>query len=216
MSLEYPSVEWHLRRLTGEGVLSGVDSLKDTFSLFLVQCVIILSICRILGLLGSRFNQPQVIFEIIGMALVHQDPAVSLALNIIIAPLSGGILLGPSAIGRNQAYLTKIFPTSSLPLLSVVANLGLVLYLFIVGMELGQSFTTVDASCVSNSAITRSHQFLSNMIEIYFVLQIQNYLQLMRGKLELSHSQEWRFLSHQELESAKQCLTLYRFKSTDQ
>lgn len=50
----------------------------------------------------------------------------------------GGILLGPSAIGRNTHYLTTIFPDKSLELISVVANLGLVLYLFIVGMELGK------------------------------------------------------------------------------
>lgn len=81
MPLEYPSPEWHLRRLTGEGVLSGVDSLKDTFSLFLVQCVIILSICRVLGLLGARFNQPKVIFEIIGTALVDYFSAITPALN---------------------------------------------------------------------------------------------------------------------------------------
>lgn len=52
--------------------------------------------------------------------------------------LPGGILLGPSAIGRNQTYLKTIFPPESLPLISVVANLGLVLYLFVVGMELGE------------------------------------------------------------------------------
>ena len=52
--------------------------------------------------------------------------------------LTGGILLGPSAIGRNKNYLETIFPEKSLPLISVVANLGLVLYLFIVGMELGK------------------------------------------------------------------------------
>ena len=87
--------------------------MADTFGLFLVQVVIILSICRVLGLLGSYLKLPKVIFEIVG-----------------------GILLGPSAIGRNKAYLNAIFPASSLPLLGVVANLGLVLYLFIVGMEL--------------------------------------------------------------------------------
>lgn len=46
--------------------------------------------------------------------------------------------MGPSAIGRNQIYLKTIFPPESLPLISVVANLGLVLYLFVVGMELGE------------------------------------------------------------------------------
>ena len=57
---------WLSRRLTGEGVLSGVSALHDPFSLFLVQCIIILTICRVLGLLGARFQQPKVIFEIIG------------------------------------------------------------------------------------------------------------------------------------------------------
>ena len=119
---------------------------------------------------------------------------MSSALNIFNVHFSGGILLGPSAIGRNQAYLTKIFPTNSLPLLSVVANLGLVLYLFIVGMELGQSPTTVDVSCVhetlivSNNTIARAHQFLSKVIKIYYDLQIRNYWQLMRRKLGLLHS----------------------------
>lgn len=95
------------------GILSGVGPLSDTLNLFLVQAVIILGICRILGLMGSYLGQPKVIFEIIG-----------------------GIILGPSAIGRNKAYLTTIFPTASLGYLGIVANIGLVLYLFIVGLEL--------------------------------------------------------------------------------
>ena len=67
MSLSLSSThEWISRRLTGEGVLSGVDALHDPFSLFLVQCIIILTICRLLGLLGAGLNQPKVIFEIIG------------------------------------------------------------------------------------------------------------------------------------------------------
>ena len=65
--------EWIGRRLTGEGVLSGVNALHDTFSLFLVQCIIILTICRLLGLLAARTNQPKVIFEIIGMILINHN-----------------------------------------------------------------------------------------------------------------------------------------------
>ena len=64
----------HTRRLTGEGVLSGVNALHDPFSLFLVQCIIILSVCRVLGLMGSRFHQPQVIFEIIGTKRIPTIP----------------------------------------------------------------------------------------------------------------------------------------------
>lgn len=46
------------------------------------------------------------------------------------------MLLGPSAIGRNKDYLTRIFPASSLEYLGLVANFGLVLYLFLIGLEL--------------------------------------------------------------------------------
>jgi Kef-type K+ transport system membrane component KefB len=125
------STTWLRRRLTGEGVLSGISPLHDPFNLFMVQCIIILSMCRVLGLLGTRFKQPKVIFEIIG-----------------------GILLGPSAIGRNQNYLDTIFPASSLSLISVVANLGLVLYLFIVGMELDPMLLATHAKKAGAIAIT--------------------------------------------------------------
>ncbi len=69
--------------------------------------------CRVLSLVGAYLRQPRVIFEIIG-----------------------GILLGPSAIGRNKAYLETIFPDKSMGFLSIVANIGLTLYLFLVGLEL--------------------------------------------------------------------------------
>ena len=48
------------------GVLAGGDSLESAISLFMVQAIIILSICRGLGILGAYMKQPQVIFEIIG------------------------------------------------------------------------------------------------------------------------------------------------------
>ncbi|KAI7739588.1 hypothetical protein M8C21_022613, partial [Ambrosia artemisiifolia] len=48
----------------------------------------------------------------------------------------GGVLLGPSALGRNTNYLNTIFPTKSLPVLDTLANLGLLFFLFLVGLEL--------------------------------------------------------------------------------
>ena len=75
---------------------------------------------RALSVLGSFLRQPRVVFEVIG-----------------------GILLGPSAIGRDQGYLSRIFPIASLPFLSLVADFGLVIYLFLVGLELDpQSLAT--------------------------------------------------------------------------
>jgi Kef-type K+ transport system membrane component KefB len=58
--------------------------------------------CRILALAGAYFKQPRVIFEVIG-----------------------GILLGPSAIGRNSEYLQRIFSPNSLGYIGLVANFGI-------------------------------------------------------------------------------------------
>lgn len=44
--------------------------------------------------------------------------------------------MGPSALGRNKAYLNKIFPSWSMPILETVASVGLVFFLFLVGLEL--------------------------------------------------------------------------------
>ena len=54
----------------------------------------------------------------------------------VIAEVIGGILLGPTILGRIPDYMDTIFPSQSLPFLNLVANFGLVLFLFLVGMEL--------------------------------------------------------------------------------
>lgn len=50
--------------------------------------------------------------------------------------LQGGILLGPSAFGRNTKYLNTIFPKRSITVLDTLAQIGLIFFLFMVGMEL--------------------------------------------------------------------------------
>lgn len=55
--------------------------------------------------------------------------------NVILG-WQGGILLGPSALGRNKSYLHAIFPPKSLTVLDTIANLGLLFFLFLVGLEL--------------------------------------------------------------------------------
>mmetsp|Transcript_23797 Transcript_23797/g.32733 ORF Transcript_23797/g.32733 Transcript_23797/m.32733 type:complete len:946 (+) Transcript_23797:23-2860(+) len=102
-----------IRRLSTGGIFSNTPPLEDHLSRFLVQAAIIIGFCRTLSIIGSYLKQPRVIFEIIG-----------------------GILLGPSAIGRDGTYLEQIFPKSSLSYLGLVAEIGLVLYLFLVGLEL--------------------------------------------------------------------------------
>lgn len=68
---------------------------------------------RILHFALSRFRQPRVISEIIG-----------------------GIILGPSVLGRIPGFNDAIFPKESRANLNLLATLGLILFLFIVGVEL--------------------------------------------------------------------------------
>lgn len=48
----------------------------------------------------------------------------------------GGVLLGPSAFGRSKTYLNAVFPPKSLTVLDTLASLGLLFFLFLVGLEL--------------------------------------------------------------------------------
>lgn len=50
--------------------------------------------------------------------------------------LVGGILLGPTAFGRIPGFTEHVFPIPSRPYLSLVANIGLSLFLFLVGLEI--------------------------------------------------------------------------------
>lgn len=54
----------------------------------------------------------------------------------VIAEIIGGIVLGPSIMGHIPHFRNAIFPLASIPLLTLTANIGLVLFLFLVGMEI--------------------------------------------------------------------------------
>jgi len=85
---------------------------KNPIVIFIIQAVIIIVLCRLIHWPLSKIRQPKVIAEVVG-----------------------GIILGPSVMGHIPGFTDAIFPTASIPSLNVVANLGLVLFLFLVGLE---------------------------------------------------------------------------------
>jgi len=96
------------------GIFSGKGLLSSPLALFLVQTTIIVSISRLIHhLFLRRLRQPRVIAEIIG-----------------------GICLGPSLLGTIPHFTETIFPKHSLGTLSLVSNFGLVMYMFMTGLEL--------------------------------------------------------------------------------
>ncbi|EJC98913.1 uncharacterized protein FOMMEDRAFT_113492 [Fomitiporia mediterranea MF3/22] len=110
----------HLHRRAAEqqgGLLSGVDPTQftsaDPIRLWIVQVGIIVLTAQLLSVGLKRLKEPKVISEVLG-----------------------GILLGPTAFGRIPGFTQHIFPAESIPYLSLVANIGLVLFLFLVGLEI--------------------------------------------------------------------------------
>ncbi len=80
---------------------------------FFLALAAILLACRLVGYLARYVGQPQVVGEMIA-----------------------GVLLGPSLLGwiAPQAQ-AALFPKAAMPVLYVVAQIGLVLYMFLVGLD---------------------------------------------------------------------------------
>ncbi|CAL0306920.1 unnamed protein product [Lupinus luteus] len=71
--------------------------------------------------------------------------------------MQGGILLGPSAFGRSEKFLNTVFPKKSLTVLDTLASVGLLFFLFLVGLELdirSIKRTGYKALCIALSGIT--------------------------------------------------------------
>ncbi|KZP07351.1 cation/H+ exchanger [Athelia psychrophila] len=99
------------------GLFSGDNPSKynatDPLQLWVIQVVIIVVFTQALGLLLGRIRQPRVIAEVIG-----------------------GVFLGPSVLGRIPGFTARIFPDAGAPFLSLTSTIGLVLFLFLVGLEI--------------------------------------------------------------------------------
>ncbi|KAM7195216.1 putative K(+)/H(+) antiporter [Naviculisporaceae sp. PSN 640] len=98
------------------GILEGANPTEYTPSnpviLFIVQAGIVIIFCQLLHYPLRLLNQPRVIAEVIG-----------------------GIILGPSVMMRIPGFQQAIFPPESMPVFANVANVGLIIFLFLVALE---------------------------------------------------------------------------------
>jgi Kef-type K+ transport system membrane component KefB/nucleotide-binding universal stress UspA family protein len=88
--------------------------IHSPLSLFIVQAALIIALSRVVGLVTAALGQPMVIAEVVA-----------------------GILLGPSLLGIiSPGTMSTIFPASSMPLLGMMSQVGLLLFMFLIGLEL--------------------------------------------------------------------------------
>ena len=91
-----------------------LKTISSPLAVFIFQLLIILITVRVVGGLFKKIGQPAVIGEMVA-----------------------GIILGPSLLGAAfPAFSAFVFPKESLPHLSFVAQVGLILFMFVIGMEL--------------------------------------------------------------------------------
>lgn len=80
----------------------------------LLDLAVIVVLARLLGAVARRFDQPPVIGELLA-----------------------GILLGPTLFG--EGFAAALFPTDVRPFLAALANVGVAMFMFMVGLELEQT-----------------------------------------------------------------------------
>lgn len=95
------------------GAPSMPRSLDDTVAIFFLAIVVVMAVARVVGSLMPRIGQPQVMGEVLA-----------------------GIILGPTLLGKLFPGVERtLFPADVVPYLGVAANLGLIFYMFLVGLE---------------------------------------------------------------------------------
>ena len=86
--------------------------------------------------------------------------ATKLGQSHVMGEVIAGLVLGPSVLGAISSNLqATLFPTDILPALGVAANLGLIFYMFLVGLELDRDQLkgkTVPALTISNASVSMS------------------------------------------------------------
>jgi Kef-type K+ transport system membrane component KefB len=97
-----------------EFILSLLYNLQHPLAILLAQIVVIILVARLFGWIFQKIGQPSVIGEIIA-----------------------GIVLGPSLIGSYfPEFSAALFPVESFSNLQFLSQIGLILFMFVIGMEL--------------------------------------------------------------------------------
>lgn len=131
-----------------EFIESFLQNLHHPLALLLLQIIAIVVVARVFGWIFNKIGQPSVIGEIIA-----------------------GIALGPSLFGMYFPGASAfLFPSESLGNLQILSQVGLVLFMFVIGMELDLKVLkskAKDAVVISHASIVIP--FALGMVLAYFI-----------------------------------------------
>jgi len=110
-----PAAATEAAKASGGGIAQGlVKNVREPLSILLLQIIVIVAAARLLGSLFHKIGQPPVIGEMVA-----------------------GILLGPSLLGLVAPTVqTFVFPADSMGALRMLSQVGVILFMFVVGIEL--------------------------------------------------------------------------------
>lgn len=133
---------------TGLSLKHFTDKLLEAPGIFILQLIVIMIVARIMGYLFQLIGQPLVIGEIIA-----------------------GLILGPSVLGALAPHVSEyLFPEQSIEILRQFSQLGLIFFMFIIGMELDlQSFRKTANKAVLISVASIAFPFISGIIIAIFL-----------------------------------------------
>jgi Kef-type K+ transport system membrane component KefB len=90
------------------------ENLRNSLSILLLQLVVIIVVARLVGRLFQKIGQPAVLGEIVS-----------------------GIILGPSLLGwLSPPTMAFLFPPASMETLKLLSQIGVALFMFVVGLDL--------------------------------------------------------------------------------
>eukprot|EP01114_Cavostelium_apophysatum_P020186 TRINITY_DN6698_c0_g3_i1.p1 TRINITY_DN6698_c0_g3~~TRINITY_DN6698_c0_g3_i1.p1 ORF type:complete len:757 (-),score=198.52 TRINITY_DN6698_c0_g3_i1:9-2279(-) len=94
-------------------IYDGGSPIQTPLTIFLIQLLMVMVVSKLLAFLFKFIKQPPVIAEVVA-----------------------GIILGPSVFGQIHDYLTVMWTPASMNVFNVVANWGLIIFMYMVGLEI--------------------------------------------------------------------------------
>ncbi|KOM30576.1 hypothetical protein LR48_Vigan01g013000 [Vigna angularis] len=122
-----PIICYAATMVSSEGLWHKENPLNYSLPLFLLQLLLVLVVTRLFVYILKPIRQPRVISE-----------------------LMGGIILGPSVLGKNKTFSNAVFPQRGEILLEAMANVGIVYFMFLVGVGMdAQSLRRIGRKAVT-------------------------------------------------------------------